>query len=292
MNRKILASLGVILLMMASVVGTAAAQSGTDTTPVPTTVATSEVAGTTTYVHPIVQILSAYFGREGHPTWTNVTETPTETATETATETSTETSTETTTEEVTDTPIEEATPTEEVTETPTAGPEEYAEQIAMYHDEGMGFGVLVKLYAMSEASAQACLEQQAASMSEQPTEEATDQTGETTETSEFTCDAASVQQLVDEFKSGTGMGLLFKEYGKPALLGVGHVRKALQQEQTTTEVTSTEEATSTEEVSADNSMQVQGQKSNNGNGNSKGNANGKSNKPVKVKTPNPHRPNK
>jgi hypothetical protein len=66
-------------------------------------------------------------------------------------------------------------------------------EIAAYHDDGMGFGVLVKLYAIAGAAE----------------------------------GGVSVEELVAMFKDGAGMGHIFKEYGKPGLLGVGHVRKAL-----------------------------------------------------------------
>ncbi|MEE8391686.1 MAG: hypothetical protein V3S14_12950, partial [Anaerolineae bacterium] len=75
------------------------------------------------------------------------------------------------------------------------------EEIASYHEEGMGFGVLVKLYAMAAESAEAC-----ANAGEEP------------------C-GVTVGELVDAFQSGMGMGQLFKEYGKPSMLGVGHVRQ-------------------------------------------------------------------
>jgi hypothetical protein len=68
-------------------------------------------------------------------------------------------------------------------------------QIQAYHDDGMGFGVLTKLYAMAQESGQ------------------------------------PVDTLVTAFKSGMGMGQLFKENGKPSLLGVGHVRKELKDQQ-------------------------------------------------------------
>jgi hypothetical protein len=73
------------------------------------------------------------------------------------------------------------------------------DEIAAYHDDGMGFGVIVKLYAMAEQAGQACEED-----------------GEQ-------CDV-TVESLVAAFQSGVGMGELFQLYGKPALLGVGHVR--------------------------------------------------------------------
>ncbi|MBE0410673.1 MAG: hypothetical protein IBX69_13165 [Anaerolineales bacterium] len=70
------------------------------------------------------------------------------------------------------------------------------EKIAEYHQEGIGFGVLVKLFAIAEAN-----------------------------------DDLTVEELIEEFLSGTGIGELFKEYGKPSLLGVGHVRQELKAEE-------------------------------------------------------------
>jgi hypothetical protein len=77
-----------------------------------------------------------------------------------------------------------------------------SDQIAMYHDQGIGFGVLVKLYFLAASAQTACLAD--------PTSPQ--------------C-AVTVQSLVDEFKSGVGMGQLFRNHGgKPAGTGVGHVR--------------------------------------------------------------------
>jgi hypothetical protein len=84
---------------------------------------------------------------------------------------------------------------------PQLGPEA-SERIATYHEEGMGLGVLVKLYAVAAEAAEAC------------------SSGE----DEELCDV-TVEGLVEAFRSGTGLGKLFKEYGKPAILGVGHVDK-------------------------------------------------------------------
>jgi DNA-binding FrmR family transcriptional regulator len=78
-----------------------------------------------------------------------------------------------------------------------------SEQIAAYHEDGMGFGVLVKLYAIAQEHAEDCL-----------TAAAEDGT---------TC--PTVEELVALFQSGVGMGQIFKEYGKPDKLGVGHVRQ-------------------------------------------------------------------
>jgi hypothetical protein len=83
------------------------------------------------------------------------------------------------------------------------------DEIAALHDDGMGFGVIVKLYAMAAQAQQACTDAAGTASTE------TDTTNP--------CDV-TVQYLTDQFNSGTGMGQLFKEYGKPAYLGVGHVR--------------------------------------------------------------------
>jgi hypothetical protein len=93
------------------------------------------------------------------------------------------------------------------------------EQIAAYHEDGMGFGVLVKLYAMVAASEEAC-----SSGSDTSTTAAADE-----ETP--ACTPLTAEELVAAFQGGTGMGQLFHEYGKPALLGVGHVRKEVKKQQ-------------------------------------------------------------
>ncbi len=166
------------------------------------------------------------------------------------------------------------------------GPAEFAEQIAMYHEEGMGFGVLVKLYSMAEAQIEACVNQMATSTAVAPT---TQPAADSIDTTPATCEAVTIDQLVNEFRSGTGMGLLFKEYGKPALLGVGHVKKALQNQPqaTPTPTVNTTPVPNTDPAN----VQTQTKKSNNGNGNSgsngndnnNGNGNGKSNPPGRKK---------
>ena len=83
------------------------------------------------------------------------------------------------------------------------------EEIEALHDSGMGFGVIVKLYAMAQASHEDC-------------DPEGDGDGEPAEPA--TC-GVTVEELVEEFQSGTGIGQLFKEFGKPDYLGVGHVRQ-------------------------------------------------------------------
>jgi hypothetical protein len=131
-----------------------------------------------------------------------------------------------------------------------------SDQIAMYHDAGIGFGVLVKLYSLSLAS------------------------------------GVPVDELITKFKGdpitgegGMGLGQLFKEYGgKPPLLGVGHVRKALnnsQGDQTTTNDTADDVTATGQTTSGNGKNKGQGNgngNGNNGQGNNNGNGNGK-NKP-------------
>jgi hypothetical protein len=73
-------------------------------------------------------------------------------------------------------------------------------KIVALHEDGMGFGVIVKLYAIAAASQEDC-------------DDGDDET------------CVNVDELVVALQSGTGLGQLFKEHGKPALSGVGHVRK-------------------------------------------------------------------
>lgn len=76
------------------------------------------------------------------------------------------------------------------------------DDIGDYHSEGIGFGLLVKFFAWSTQTCDA---------------------GETVEP----CQEVSFEDLVAQHQEGWGIGKLFKLFGKPALLGVGHVRKAL-----------------------------------------------------------------
>jgi hypothetical protein len=253
--RKLISIWGTMILMLVLIVGTAAAQSGVGPTGTPT----SPPAGSTRYMHPIVQILSAYFGRTTRPMLPMPTVTPTQTPTVDPSATATE--------------VPSETPTATPTATAVMGPEEFAEQIARYHEEGMGFGVLVKLYAMAEDSVKACLNQPV--------------TGEAVDPKQPACETVTVEQLVTEFHSGAGMGQLFKQYGKPALLGVGQVRKDLQKQQEELQSTPTP-APSMDSVD----LQTQSQKSNKGNGNSNGNGNGNSHKPANGNTPKTHGPKK
>lgn len=90
------------------------------------------------------------------------------------------------------------------------------EEIEALHESGMGFGVIVKLYAMAQESQEDCDAEddgdgEAAALEEDPAEP--------------TDCGVTVEELVEEFRSGTGIGQLFQEHGKPNYLGVGHVRQ-------------------------------------------------------------------
>ncbi len=178
MDLKKLMVVLVIGLLMISTFGNAAAQSSSTTpsaSPSPTE--GGEGSGSLYFTHPVISVLSAYFGRESAPQAVS-----------------------------TGTPTVTATPGTEGTG------ETIGEQIAAYHEDGLGFGVLVKLFAMAEESITRCGGTAAAGAA--PSASATP-----------VCSVVSVEELISAFKSGTGLGQLFKEYAKPTLLGVGQVRK-------------------------------------------------------------------
>jgi hypothetical protein len=65
-------------------------------------------------------------------------------------------------------------------------------------EESVGYGVLVKMYAIAAESQEAC------------------------EGVEGPC-GVTVADLMAQYNSGVGMGELYKLYGKPSVLGVGHM---------------------------------------------------------------------
>jgi hypothetical protein len=80
-------------------------------------------------------------------------------------------------------------------------PEEMVAQ--MHEDDQLGFGEIVKLMGILES---ACPEDAE------------------------TCDV-TYESLLAEYKDGAGMGQLFQKYGKPENLGVGQIRKELDQQE-------------------------------------------------------------
>ena len=88
----------------------------------------------------------------------------------------------------------------------TASVVDAGDRIADLHEDGLGFGVIVKFFAMAAESQEACADE--APSGDEP------------------C-SVTVDELVEAFQSGMGMGQLFQEFGRPSMLGVGHGRKAL-----------------------------------------------------------------
>jgi hypothetical protein len=106
--------------------------------------------------------------------------------------------------------------------------EDIGEQIEEYREMGLGYGDLVKIYAIAQESQEACQaeeEEAEAGGEDVPVADG----GEVIEEPEEPC-GVTVEELAQMLVDGYGMGQLFKDYGKPALLGVGHVRKALNAE--------------------------------------------------------------
>lgn len=235
MKRKTIVTLTLLVLLLISMVGTVAAEGIDDPTETPeveTSDTVEEPEGeveegeveegeaeedvVTTgkfFTHPVVQILSAYFDRDWDPNAVvedEAGETPEGETPEGETPEG-------------ETP-EGETPEGETPEgeTPESGLGPIGEQIATLHEEGMGFGVLVKIFAIAEA-AKECAPVVPAE-GDAPAADAP--AGE-----EPACVYVTAEELVAAVKGGEGMGQLFKTYGKPAMLGVGHVKKAVKKMQ-------------------------------------------------------------
>jgi hypothetical protein len=255
MIRKLFTTSAILVLMLALIFGAVGAQvDPEDTAPVTET----ETTTTKLYTHPVIQIMSAYFASKAAPKTPVVVDEPVEGE---LPETDGEVD-----------PVDE--PDVEEPEEAGVTPEELAEEIARYHAEGMGFGVLVKLYAMAQASQEACA----------PTADseivAAAEEGEEGLPETDACTAVTVEELVSAFKDGSGMGQLFKEYGKPALLGVGHVKKA--NKNSDNEVVETPET----EIGADDETTVDTQNEKGAKGKTKAKDNKPNNKAPKGKGPN------
>jgi len=171
-------------------------------------------------VHPIVTLLAAYFG----PLLNNNT-TPGDGTTPC---------------DGTTTPCDRTTPDD-------GGQTDIAQQIASYHEDGIGFGVLVKLYSIVTDAQETC------------------------GTSGQGCTPPTIEELVSRFQAGEGLGNLFNEFNKPSMLGVGQVRKALEEQQNPS--TNPEVSTNPDKPGQDNNGKENGK----GNDKEKGKGNGKEN---------------
>lgn len=94
------------------------------------------------------------------------------------------------------------------------------DDIGAYHDDGYGFGVLVKVYAIYDEAQQACSE----TPETDPVDdgEAAEEVGDVAAEEVDPC-SVTIDLLLEQLES-MGMGQLFQVYGKPAIMGVGHVR--------------------------------------------------------------------
>jgi hypothetical protein len=134
-----------------------------------------------------------------------------------------------------DVPAEEPEPPAEGEPLPEPVPT-VGEQVAALHADGMGFGVLTKFLSIAAESAEAC---------------AADPSPD--------C-GVSLDELVTAFKDGSGIGSLYRDYGKPSALGVGHVKQELKEREQ-------------QQIAQENAAENNGndkEKSNNGKGGSKG----------------------
>lgn len=102
--------------------------------------------------------------------------------------------------------------------------DDVGDDIAEYHDDGTGFGVLVKLYSIAAESLESCQtadvdgegeDLDAEPAVEDPDAEPVDECGVT------------VEELIAMMEEGESLGDLFETYGRPTMMGIGHVKQAL-----------------------------------------------------------------
>jgi hypothetical protein len=190
-HKKIIA-LSMALILLVSLFGMASAQGDTGDETTPPTVVVPSTTGAKFFTHPVVKLLSAYFDQAS--------------------------------EDEVVVPVDPNTPTTDPVDgvTPPVMNESglglVGEEIAAYHEAGMGFGTLVKIYAMVKESEENCQTVSSGTpvVVEPPVEGAPVQEA---------CTPLTAAELVEKFQSGVGMGQLFQEYGKPVMHGVGHVKQ-------------------------------------------------------------------
>jgi len=108
--------------------------------------------------------------------------------------------------------------------------DDVGDDIAAYHDDGTGFGVLVKLYSIAAESLESC--QTVDDSGEDTAGEDTGGEGEDTGSEdegeeEAACEPVTVEELMAQLADGDSLADLFEEYGRPSMMGVGHIRQAL-----------------------------------------------------------------
>lgn len=101
------------------------------------------------------------------------------------------------------------------------------EDIEQYHEDGYGFGVIVKVYAIAAEYEGTCTTEEPVDdgtepVADEPVADGEEPVGDEP-AAEETC-GVTVEELFAMIDAGAGLGELFQVYGKPSLLGVGHVR--------------------------------------------------------------------
>lgn len=97
---------------------------------------------------------------------------------------------------------------------------EVGDDIGEYHDLGYGFGVLVKVYSIIEGLEASCGEEELDDLNDPPLNE-TANADDPVDLCETT-----VADLIARLDGDESMGDLFAIFGKPSMVGVGHVRNA------------------------------------------------------------------
>lgn len=191
MNKFKWLSIVVATIMLIATASPVFAQSETDPTEDP-----AVVGETNSFLdHPIVQLLSSFFSGLFEPE--AVIDDGTEIGDGTEPPADDPTGDTGTGDEGTSDPSEEE-PVLEPTLVPTLAPDEQV--AAMHTDENLGFGEITKLLQIVAEAKIACT------------------------TEGVNCDV-TLDNLLDEYESGVGMGELYKTYGKPSVLGVGQAKK-------------------------------------------------------------------
>ncbi len=119
--------------------------------------------------------------------------------------------------------------------------EDAGDKVGELHESGVGFGVIVKLFGIASESQEACNE--AGETEGEPVAEGDEPA------SEEPC-GVTFDELAQMLEEGTPPGKLFKMFGKPALKGVGHVRKEMKNQ----DAAATSEEGSVEEGSVEGSF--------------------------------------
>jgi uncharacterized protein (DUF433 family) len=90
------------------------------------------------------------------------------------------------------------------------------DDIGQYHEDGFGFGVIVKVYAIIAELEEACMEDE--------TEGGEGEEAPESEEADDDLCGITVEDLFNDLANGSSIADLFETYGKPSIVGIGHVR--------------------------------------------------------------------